>query len=135
MENLALQTLALLITAFLIPRFQVHGPLSGATMVLALGFVNTHLWDVALFCQIPDSLTSQVVVTFLVNGALFWILAKVLPGVAIQGLLPALVAPVVLTVVTTAVYHYGRDVDWNAVWRAVKQGFDALRSYSSSSSP
>lgn len=133
LENLALQTFALLITAFLIPRFQVSGPLSGLIMVLALGFVNTNLWDVALFYQVPNTFTSQVIVTFFVNGLLFYILAKILPGVAIQGILPALVAPVVLTVVTTAVYHYGRDIDWAAVWEQIKQTFELIRGYSSSS--
>jgi putative membrane protein len=129
-ESILLQTLALLITAFLLPRFQVHGPISGALMVLSLSFVNTYLWDAALFYSIPNDLTAQTGTTLIVNAFLFWGLAKSLPGIQIQGFLPAVIAPVVLTAISILTYQYGRDVDWYKIALFVQEQFDMLRTFS-----
>lgn len=132
LNHLILQTIALLITAFLIPRFQVQGPISAAIMVIVLGVVNTKLWDAALFYQIPDTLTAQTLVTLLVNGVLFWGLAKCLPGVAIQGFLPAIVAPIVLTIVSILTYQFGRDINWVTVFEAIREQFNVLKGFANS---
>ncbi len=129
LDSLILQTIALLITAFLLPRLEVHGPLSAFIMVLILSFMNTHLWDTALFFSIPNSLTSQALVTLLVNGVLFWVLAKCLPGVTITGFFPALAAPLVFTVVSILTYKYGRDIDWNAIAGSIDNTFGILKHF------
>lgn len=133
LDSLVLQTIALLITAFLLPKFQVHGPISGFIMVALLSFINNHLWDAALFYSIPDSFTTQTVVTFLTNAVLFWVLAKSLPGVAIQGLWPALIAPVVLTGVSLLTYKYLRDVDWMHVVDQIQESFKFIKSLAKAS--
>lgn len=107
-----IQTLALLITAFLMPRFQVKGPLSAAIAVLVISIVNSTVWDSGLFFTLPDSATTQAAMLIVVNGVLFWLLAKTLPGIEMQGFLPALFAPIVFTIVSGVVYQYGKDVDW-----------------------
>lgn len=126
---LVFQTVALLITAYLLPRFEISGPISAFIMVVVIGIVNSTLWDAALFYSIPNSITAQTVTTLAVNAVLFWILAKVLPGVQIHGILPALVAPVVFTVISIATYQLGRDVNWHAVGTGVQGGFDFLKNY------
>jgi len=130
--HIILQTVAMLITAFLIPRFQVHGPLSALIMVVVLGLVNTKLWDAALFYQIPNSVSAQTVVTLVVNGVLIWLLAKTLPGVSIQGFLPAIAAPIVLTAVSMGVYHYGKDIDWSKLWRTSQEQMNVLKGFAAS---
>ena len=135
LDSLILQTIALLITAFLLPKFQVHGPLSGLIMVLALTFINTSLWDAALFYSIPDSLSTQTAITFFTNAVVFWILAKTLPGIAIQGFWPALIAPVVLTGVSLLTYKYGRDIDWMQVVSQIQDQFKYIKSLAKAGSP
>jgi hypothetical protein len=49
---------------------------------------------------------------FLCNGFIFWLLVKLLPDIQVEGLLPALVAPVVFTACSLAVTTYGTQVDW-----------------------
>ena len=135
LDSLLLQTIALLITAFLLPKFQVHGPLSGLIMVAALTFINTNLWDAALFYSIPNSFSTQAIVTLLTNAVVFWVLAKSLPGIAIQGFLPALIAPVVLTAVSLLTYQYGRDVDWMHILSQIQDQFRFIKDISKSGSP
>lgn len=107
-----LQIIAMMITALLIPGFTVSGPIGALLGVVGLAFVNAHLWDAALFFSIPDSLTSQALVTFFANGLIFWVLVKILPGIEVKGLLPALLAPVVFSVTSMLLYTYCKDVDW-----------------------
>lgn len=115
LDHWILQSVALLLTCLLIPGLHVDGPLSALLSVIALGYINTTIWDAALFCQIPDSLSAHTLVTLLANGAVFWIFVKIMPGISVRGILPALVAPVVFSAVSILLYRYGRDIDWIAV--------------------
>ncbi len=101
-----LQTLAMTLTALLIPKLRIDGPIGAFIMVIALGFVNAHLWDVALFYSVPNTPTVQTATLFLANGIIFWILVKVLPGIEVEGFLPALIAPIVFTFCSMIIAKY-----------------------------
>ena len=107
-----LQSIALLITALLIPRFTVAGPFSALKFVTVLSIINTTLWNASLFSAIPNSFTAHTLVVVLANGALFWGLAKIMPGIMIDGWLPAIVGPIVFTIISAVTFNYGKDVDW-----------------------
>lgn len=122
-----LQTVAMLLTAFVIPRFRIKGPLAALMLVLVLGFVNSTIWDAALFLHIPDSATTHAAVVLLANGILFWILVKLIPGIEVIGLLPALAAPVVFSLVSVLTYQYGREIDWFALGEQAIQVITRIR--------
>jgi putative membrane protein len=107
-----LQVIAMLLTIFLIPGLRLSGLKGALLMVAALAAVNAFLWDSALFFQIPDSFTLHAALLFLCNGFIFWLLVKLLPDIQVEGLLPALIAPVVFTACSLAVTTYGAQVDW-----------------------
>lgn len=111
-----LQTIAMMITAFLLPRLTVSGPLGALGAVIGLAFVNAHIWDAALFFQIPNSFTSHALLLIVANGVVFWILVKVLPGIEVQGVLPAIAAPIVFSICSILINEYGKDVDWKKVY-------------------
>lgn len=110
-----LQTLAMLVTALLIPGLKVSGPLGALTTVIAIAFFNSQAWDAALFFQIPDEITIHTGLLFLTNGILFLILVKLLPGIEVEGIMPALIAPVVFTATSLVISHYRVDIDWAQV--------------------
>ncbi len=124
----ALQTAAMLFTALLIPRFQVHGPIPAFALVFCLTIVNAKIWDAALFFQIPDHISTQVFTLLIANGVIFWILVKLLPGVEVEGFLPALLAPVVFTICTVLVDEYGRNIDWAKVWQQAMEFINSIKS-------
>ena len=130
----ALQTVAMLVTALLIPGLKVSGPLSAFIAVVALALLNTYLWDAALFFQIPDSLSLHALALLVVNGVIFWIVAKLLPGVEIEGILPAIAAPVVFTICSLLIQRYGRSIEWHKVFEETVALFKSVRSYFESSS-
>ncbi len=114
------QAVAMLITAFILPGFTVSGPLSALIAVIALAFVNTQLWDAALFFSVPNSFTIHAVTLVLANGILFWILVKVLPGINTRGIIAPLVAPILFTVISMYLHEHAKDINWNTVWQKTK---------------
>ena len=110
------QTVAMMVTCFLIPRLRVKGPIPALMTVVVLAFINSHIWSAALFFKIPDTVTHQTLVLLLSNGVIFWLVVKLLPGIEIDGILPALAAPVVFTVCSVLIGTYGSQVDWAKVW-------------------
>lgn len=106
-----LQTVAMMVTALLIPRMRITSIFGALGIVLALGLVNATLWDTALFFSVPSSFSSQALTLLLANGVLFWVLVKLLPGIEIEGFAPAIVAPVVFTALSLVISAYGRDLD------------------------
>jgi putative membrane protein len=122
-----LQTIAMLITAFLIPGLRITGIFGALFIVIALAFVNSSLWDAALFFQIPNHLTTQALLLFIANGFIFWLLAKLLPGIEIDGLLPALAAPIIFTLCSIAIDRYGDRIPWAAIWEFIQALFIKLK--------
>lgn len=114
-----LQTLAMMLTAFLLPGLQVSGPFGALLTVVALAFVNTKVWNAALFFAIPNHISVQAITLIVANGIIFWILVKILPGIEVQGVVPAIVAPVVFSICNILINQYGKDIDWQKVTSAV----------------
>lgn len=115
-----LQSLALVITSAIIPGLRVTSIIGPILMVMALAAVNKYLWDQTLFQTIPHELTYNALKLLFANGFVFWLLVKLLPGIEIEGILPALVAPILLTVVGVYVMDYGGRIDWVQLLTKIK---------------
>lgn len=124
-----LQAAAMLITSWLIPRLRITSFFGALTTVIALAFINSKVWDAALFFHIPDSFTMQALLLFLTNGIIFWVLVKILPGIEVQGLLPALLAPVVFTVCSILISKYAPLINWTKLFDMLIDLFKYLKSY------
>ena len=104
-----MQTIAMLATAMFVPGLKLTNPLGALLMVVALAFVNTHIWDAALFFELPDSFTSRTLTLLFANGVVFWVLVKLLPWIEINGILAAFIAPIVFTAFNIGVRHHLRS--------------------------
>jgi putative membrane protein len=124
-----LQTAAMMVTAFLIPGLRVTSPLGALLAVVTLAFINAHLWDAALFFEVPRSMSIHTVLLLGANGLIFWLVVKLLPGIEISGIIPALVAPVVFTGCSLLVGEFGSQVDWPAVGKWIAARFGDVRGY------
>lgn len=123
------QAVAMTLTAAVIPGFRVTNVFGPILAVVCLAFINVHVWSTALFFQVPDSVTTQAGLLLLVNGAIFWVLVKLLPGIEVSGVLPALAAPVVFTILAVLVEQYGKDIDWEAVFKFVGSFLASVKTY------
>jgi len=114
-SHIVFQTLAMMATALLLPKVRITSIFGAVGCVVALAVVNATLWDVALFFSIPDTLSLHALMLLGTNGFIFWIIAKLLPGIEVDGFFSALIAPLIFTVLSVVFYSYGRSVDWVSV--------------------
>ncbi len=124
-----LQTVAMLVTVCLLPGLKVTSLFGATGMVVALALVNSFLWDAGLFFSVPASLSTHALFILAANGALFWVLVKLLPGIEIEGVLSAFLAPVVFTLSSAMIWTYAKDIDWLAVFATLADGVQSLRDY------
>ena len=124
---LTLQTTAMMITALLIPKLRVTSILGAFFCVAGLALVNATIWDTGLFSTLPNSFSSHTLAIFVANGMVFWVIVKLLPGIDVEGILPALVAPLVFSLSSIAVNEYGRDVDWRKLATVAAENIEKVR--------
>lgn len=124
-----LQSLAMIFTALLIPKLTITNPLGAIAMVIALAFINTNIWDAALFFNIPNHISTQAATLLLVNGVIFWILVKLLPGIEVEGFLPALIAPLVFTLCNLIIVNYGMQLDWPALFADLLKFIEQIKEH------
>ena len=124
-----LQTLAMFVTALLIPKLKITSIFGAFTTVVAIAFMNSKVWDAALFFNLPNSISTQALSLLLTNGLLFWILVKILPGIEISGFLPAVLAPIVFTVCSLIIDALLPHINWMEVLQYVIDTLLQLKEY------
>lgn len=125
--HLIFQSAALAITAGLIPGLRITSIFGPVLMVVSLTAFNSFYWDADLFYTIPQAVTLETAGLFLVNGVIFWILVKILPGIEIDGLFPAIAAPLIFSGMSVLVNTYGNDVNWPLLMNKIKVFMNSLK--------
>lgn len=122
-----LQTVAMMLTAFFIPKLKISGPFAAFFAVLALAFVNTKLWDASLFFQLPQNFSVNALLLLVTNGVIFWLIVKIMPGIEVEGIWPAIIAPVVFTITSILIREHADKIDWDAVFKWSVEFLDNLK--------
>jgi len=118
-----LQVVAMFVITLLIPRLKITSIFGAVSIVGALAVVNSTLWDSSLFHAIPDFTSSKSLALIGVNGALFFILVKLLPGIEMKGILAAFLAPVAYTFATILIQTYATSFDVIDAGNKIKSWF------------
>lgn len=113
------QAVTMFATTLVIPKLRITSIFGAFWIVMAIAFVNATVWDAALWFSLPESFTNQAVTLLLANGMIFWVLVKMLPGIEVDGLIPAIVAPVVFTVISLLIATYAKNLDWIALIKEI----------------
>jgi putative membrane protein len=95
--------LALLAVAYLYPGVKVDSFLAAAVAALALGLANAVIRPILVVLTLPVTIVTLGLFLFVINAALFWLVAQVVKGFAVQGFLDALVGSVLYSLITLAV--------------------------------
>lgn len=91
--------LSLWLAAYLVPGFRVDGWGTLALASLLFGVVNAVLKPVLVLLTFPITLLTLGLFLIVLNAAMLGLVAWLLPGFAIDGLLPALLGWLIVTVV------------------------------------
>lgn len=99
--KLLINTLALLVTTWIVPGFMIEGVTTVVLAAIVLGVINTFIRPVMLLVTLPLNLVSLGLFTFVVNALMLWLTAYFVHGFVINNWLSAILAAVVLAVVST----------------------------------
>ena len=103
---------ALLLVAYLYPGVHVEGFLTGIIAALVLGLVNAVVRPILVILTFPVTLLTLGLFLFVINALLFWLVAEVVPGFAVNGFVSALIGSILyslITLVTSWILFRGRQ--------------------------
>ena len=97
-----ISALSLIATAYLIEGFFLEGPKAAAIAALALGFANATIRPILSFLTLPLKCLTLGLFSFVVNAITLWSVSLIVtPGFRIEGVWPAFIGSLVLTLISS----------------------------------
>ena len=93
-----ISALSLLGAAYFIKGIEVESFYTALIVALFLGFVNAILRPLLIILTLPVTLLSLGLFIFVINGFLFWFLSTFIKGFEVDGLIPAIIGAIVVSV-------------------------------------
>ena len=93
----------LLLLARLLPAVQVSGFGTALVVALVLGLLNTVIRPVLILLTLPVNLLTLGLFTFVINGFLFWLAARILDGFSVSSFGWAIVGALVYSLISWAI--------------------------------
>jgi putative membrane protein len=104
MINWLVATLAIVITAYLVPAVQVSGLFAALVTALVLGIINAFLRPLLLVLTLPINVLTLGLFTLVINAALIMLTSSLVQGFRVPGFWWALLFSVVLMVVNMGLH-------------------------------
>ena len=98
--KLTLNVFTLLVVSYLVPGFSFDSLMSTVVTAIVIGIVNTFIKPVLQILVLPLSIVTLGISAILVNVLLLWGVSFIVRGFHIDSFLTALIASVVLTLVS-----------------------------------
>lgn len=98
--RLIINTIALLIVEYVIPGVHVSGVGAAVIAALVLGIVNAVLKPILVILALPLEILTLGLFTFVINAALFYLVAKLGIGLSVDGFWSAFLGSLVLSIVS-----------------------------------
>ncbi len=107
--RLGVNVIALLVVEYLVPGFILTGYVAAIVAAIVIGVVNTFIRPILQLIALPISLLSFGISAFLINVALLWLTAMFVPGFEITSFVTAIIASVVLSLVSWFLHKLAGD--------------------------
>ena len=98
--RLAINVFALFIVTKLVPGFVLADLTSAVVAAVVIGVVNTFIRPILQLIALPVSILTFGIAAFLINVGLLYVTSKVVPGFEIANFTTAIIASVVLSLVS-----------------------------------
>ncbi|MCL4208083.1 phage holin family protein [Patescibacteria group bacterium] len=102
--HLILSMLALLITSYLVPGFEVESFWATLATVVVLSIVNILVKPIMMLITLPLNILTLGLFTFVINGLMLKIASSVVPGFVVIGWMPAIIGGIVLGLVSAVLF-------------------------------
>ena len=107
--NWTIMTLAVLISAYLIPSVQVKGVFVAFVVALVLGIINAFLKPILLILTLPINILTLGLFTLFINAGLILLVGKIVDGFYVSNIWWAMVFSLVLSVVHSGLHLLGSE--------------------------
>lgn len=107
--RLAVNVFALLVVEYLVPGFILSDLWTAVVAAIVIGIVNTFIKPIIQLIALPFSILTFGITAFLINVFLLWLASRVVPGFEIQSFLTAIVASIVLSLVSWFLHKLARE--------------------------
>ncbi len=106
--NLIVNTLAVIISAYILPGVKVDGFLTAVVVAVVLGVVNMFIKPILLLLTLPLNILTLGLFTFVINAVLVLLVSSIVPGFKVSGFVYALLFSLVLSVVSSFLYSLAK---------------------------
>lgn len=83
--KLLITTVAILLVAYFVPGVTVDGFYTAFIVALVLGLINITIRPLLILLTLPITVLTLGLFTFVINGALFWLVSTVIKGFNVSG--------------------------------------------------
>lgn len=107
----AINCLALVITAYLIEGISVESYQAVILAAFVLGIVNAIIRPIFLIFTLPLNVLTLGLFTFVINGLMLLLTASIVKGFVVQGLIPAIIGSIILSLISFILTRLIKDKD------------------------
>jgi putative membrane protein len=98
--------LALLITAYVVPGFEISGFIAALIAAIVVGFANSTLGWILIALTLPINILTLGLFTFVVDGIVLKMCAAIVPGFKITSWGAAIFGALILAIVRTVLQYF-----------------------------
>ena len=95
-----ISAVSILVAAYVIPGIYVSGVETALIVALVIGLINAIIRPIVFFLTLPITVLTLGLFTFVINGFLFLLVARIVPGFEIRNLLTAIIGYIVISLVS-----------------------------------
>jgi len=99
--KLLISTLAVIITAYVLPGIVVESILAAIVVAIILGIVNTLLKPILIILTLPINILTLGLFTFIINGAIVLLTSSIVHGFHVKNLLWAILFSIIISLVSS----------------------------------
>jgi putative membrane protein len=107
--RLAVNVFALLVVEYLVPGFKLANIQTAVVAAIVIGIVNTLIKPLLQFIALPLTIITLGLTAFLINVGLLYLASRLVPGFYIASFYTALIASLVLSLVTWFLHKLARE--------------------------
>ncbi|MBA3957590.1 MAG: phage holin family protein [Parachlamydiaceae bacterium] len=105
--SLVLSTIAVLVTAYILPGVHVSSFLTALVVAVVLGIVNSIILPILLLITLPINILTLGLLTFVIIGLLVMAVSSIVPGFKVDGFWWALIFAIVLAIINSFLHAVG----------------------------
>lgn len=105
----ALSAMALMLLPQIIDAIHVDSFYAALAAAVGIGLVNALIRPILIIVTLPINILTLGLLTFAINGLLFWFVASFINGFTVTGFWPAVLGAIVYSVATWAISSVLRD--------------------------